>query len=156
MDNYLVTFMASFLIWFMFLGIFVLWVVDGKIKKEQALHALLSSLVAWMVVEMLKSLTETARPFVVNGADPLTLTVPNGYAFPSAHTAIAFAIAITIWLHDRTVGYVFLALAVLVGVGRIIANVHYPVDVIGGAVIGIIVALLIENIHPERLLKKKR
>jgi len=140
----------------MFLGIFVLWVVDGKIKKEQALHALLSSLVAWMVVEMLKSLTETARPFVVNGADPLTLTVPNGYAFPSAHTAIAFAIAITIWLHDRTVGYVFLALAVLVGVGRIIANVHYPVDVIGGAVIGIIVALLIENIHPERLLKKKR
>lgn len=156
MDSVLITFMASLLVWFMFLGLLVLWIVDGRIKKEQALHALLSSIVAWIVVEMLKSLTETTRPFRLNGADPLTLTIPNGHSFPSAHTAVAFAIAVTIWLHDRSVGYVFLLLAVLVGVGRILANVHYPVDIIGGAVVGIVVAVLIENLHPERLLKKKR
>ena len=155
MDEILVTFMASFLIWLMFLGLLVLWVVDGKIKKEQALHAFLSSIVAWIVVEMLKSLTETTRPFIVNGADPLTLTVPNSHSFPSAHTAVAFAIAVTVWLHDRSVGYVFILLAVLVGVGRILANVHYPIDIIGGAVVGIVVAVLIENLHPEKLLKRK-
>ena len=156
MDNVLVTFMASFLIWFMFLGLLILWIIDGKIKKEQALHAFISSIVAWLTAEMLKSLTETTRPFIVNGADPLTLTVPNGHSFPSAHTAVAFAIAVTIWLHDRSVGYVFILLAVLVGVGRILANVHYPIDIIGGAVVGIVVAVLIENIHPEKLLKRKR
>lgn len=155
MDIVLVTFMASFLIWLMFLGLLILRIVDGKIKKEQALHAFLSSIIAWIVVEMLKSITETTRPFVVNGADPLTLTVPNGHSFPSAHTAVAFAIAVTVWLHDRSVGYVFILLAILVGVGRILANVHYPIDIIGGAIIGIVVAVLIENLHPERLLKKK-
>jgi undecaprenyl-diphosphatase len=139
----------------MFLGLLVLWIVDGKIKREQALHALISSIIAWVVVEMLKSLTETTRPFVLDGSDPLTLTIPNGHAFPSAHTAVAFAIAVTIWLHDRAVGYVFILLALLVGVGRIMANVHSPIDIIGGAVVGVIVALTVENLHPERLISKK-
>ena len=41
-----ITFAASFLIWLMFAGLLVLWIIDGKIKKEEALHALFASLIA--------------------------------------------------------------------------------------------------------------
>ncbi len=125
MNEVVVTFFASFLIWFMFLGLAVLWVVDGSIKKEQVLHALASSMIAWVFAEMLKSFIPTTRPFFLNGLKPLTLTIPNGYAFPSSHAAVAFALAVTIWLHNKKIGAFYLIAAVLVGAARIVANVHF-------------------------------
>ena len=50
----MITFLASILIWLMFFGLIVLWVVDGKIKKETVIHALFASLVAWTISEIIK------------------------------------------------------------------------------------------------------
>ena len=58
---WIVTFMASFLIWIMLGGLLVLWLIDGRIKKEQALHAFLSALIAWVIAEMLKNLIPSVR-----------------------------------------------------------------------------------------------
>lgn len=156
MNDAIITFFASFLIWFMFLGLAVLWVVDGRIKREQALHALASSTIAWVLAEMFKSFIPIVRPFHLNGLEPLTLTIPNGFAFPSSHTAVAFALAVTIWLHDKKIGTVYLVAATMVGVARIAAHVHFPIDIIGGALIGITVAYLVENVHFSRLVRKFR
>ena len=156
MNDAVITFFASFLIWFMFLGLVVLWVVDGKIKREQSLHALASSTIAWVLAEMLKSFIPVVRPFHLNGMEPLTLTIPSGHAFPSSHAAVAFALAMTIWLHDKKIGTVYLVAATMVGVARIAANVHFPIDIIGGAVIGITVAYFVENIHFSKLVGKFR
>src|SRR3989344_1182880 len=91
--SFLITFLASFLIWFMFAGILVLWLIDGRIKKEVALHALISSLVAWLFTQMFKSLIPSYRPFVVAGVIPMTLTIPTDGSFPSGHSASAFGMA---------------------------------------------------------------
>ena len=147
----IITFLASFLIWILFAGLFVLWVVDGKIKKEQVLHALFSLILAWAVAEIIKALFPTTRPFVTNGEFPLTLTVPGGASFPSGHTAAAFGLAVSIWLHDKKVGLFYILGAVLIGVARILSNVHYPVDIIGGAIIGSLTAAVIEKFHPKTI-----
>lgn len=158
MPQYLIEFCASFFIWFMYAGLIILWLVDGKIKKEQVMHALGASLITFLVTDLLKNIFHTVRPFLVNGVNPLTLTVPLDSAFPSTHTAMAFALAITVWLHDRKVGWIYLIWALFVGIARILANVHYPIDIWGGAILGIVIAFVLEKAHlfnfVKRLFKK--
>lgn len=143
----IITFFASFLIWILFAGLFVLWIVDGKIKKEQILHALFSLILAWAVAEIIKALFPTTRPFVTNGKFPLTLTVPGGASFPSGHTAAVFALAVSIWLHKKKLGLWYIVGAVLVGIARILSNVHYPIDILGGAVLGILTSFGVGKFH---------
>ena len=143
----LITFFASFLIWILFAGLGVLWVTDGKIKKEQVIHALFSSLTAWLIAFFIKDFFPTVRPFLVNGGAPGTLTVPHDGAFPSQHAALAFSLGVTVFMHDRKVGWIYLVSAVAIGVARVLANVHYPVDVLGGALLGALVAVIVEKVH---------
>ena len=128
-------------------GIVYLWVVDGRIKRETALHAFISSLVAWVFAHIVKGFIPASRPFEINGRAPLTFTFPDSGSFPSGHSAFVFAMAIAVFLHNKRLGIVYLILAMLVGLGRIFANVHFPVDILMGAILGAISAWVIKRIH---------
>ena len=156
MNNLVVEFLASFLIYFLFFGLAILWVVDGKIKKEQVLHALLATVIAWGITAIIKLMFPTLRPFKTDGLPPLTFTIPGDSSFPSGHSAEAFALAVTVWLHDRKVGWVFLGVALVVALARVWANVHYPIDIAVGALIGTTVALIVERTHLSNFLASKR
>lgn len=145
-------FFASFFIYFLYFGLVVLWFIDGKIKKEQVVHALLATFIAWAISESIKYLFPTLRPFAVNGGKIDVLIKPFDGAFPSGHTAESFALAVTIFMHDKKIGSLFLIGALLVGVARVLANVHYPVDIVGGAFLGTIVAVIIEKVHLKKIL----
>lgn len=147
----IITFLASFLIWFMFLGLFILYFVNGRVKREEVLHALISALIAWGFSQMIKSLFPTERPFEIYETIPMTMTVPFDGAFPSGHTASTFAMAFSIWLHDKKVGFIFIFLAVLVGYARIASRVHFPGDVIGGAAVGVLTAYLFDKVHLKKI-----
>ena len=150
--NFFIAFLASFLIWLMAAGLFVVWVVDGRIIKEQVLHAIFASLVSWMLSQMLKNIFPMPRPFEVNGASPLTLTIPADPSFPSGHTAFAFGLAVSIWLHDKKLGFLFVVAACLVGYGRIASNVHFITDVLGGVFLGVVTAIAVSKAHLHKLL----
>ena len=136
----------------MFLGLLILWVIDGRIKREQVLHALFAAVVAWGIAQVIKAVFPTLRPFELNGLTPLTLLPSSDGAFPSGHTAAAFALATTIWLHDKKMGSVFVVAALTVGVARVWGNVHYLIDILGGAVLGAITAFLIEKVHLKKFI----
>jgi undecaprenyl-diphosphatase len=155
-EDFTVMFFATFFIWILYAGLIVLWFIDGRIKKEQVIHALLAGLLAWLIVLFIKQLFPTIRPFIRNGEGVDVLIRPTDSAFPSAHTALAFGLAVTIFLHDKKVGWFYLIGAVAIGVARVLANVHYPVDILGGAFIGTFVAVLVEKIHVFKLFEKRR
>ena len=131
-----------------------MWFIDGRIKKEQVIHALLAGFIAWLLVMLIKHLFPTVRPFVLDGRGVDVLFKPTDSAFPSAHTALAFALAVTIFMHDRRVGWFYLIGALLIGVARVLANVHYPVDILGGALIGTLIAVIVERLHFFDLVKR--
>jgi len=147
MEDLIVMFFASFFIYLLFAGLIVLWFIDGKIKKEQVVHALFAAFVAWAISALIKILFPTLRPFMVNGGEIDVLIRPLDGAFPSGHTAESFALAVTVFMHDRRVGWGFLIAALAIGIARVVANVHYPVDILGGAFLGTIVAVVVEKIH---------
>ena len=136
----------------MFLGLLILWVIDGKIKKEQVLHALLAVALAWGLAQVIKAVFPTLRPFELNDLSPLTLLPSSDGAFPSGHSAAAFALATTIWFHNKKMGSVFVIAALIVGAARVWGNVHYPIDILGGAVLGAVVAFVIEKVHLRKFI----
>ncbi len=149
MINIVILFTASILIWLMVLGLIILWLFDGKFNKELVLHAIVACLFAWIGSLFLKDIFDTTRPYVTEGVKYLVFWIPSfeAGAFPSGHAASSFALSITIWFHDKKVGSFYIFASIMIGVARVIANVHYPIDILGGAILGILIAFLIEKIH---------
>ncbi|MFQ9847078.1 MAG: phosphatase PAP2 family protein, partial [[Clostridium] leptum] len=82
------------------------------------------------------------------------IPLPSGSSFPSGHTASSFTAAWILWKADRKFGAAGLALAVCIGFSRLYLFVHYPTDVLGGAVLGIACAQGI-YLLAKRYMRKK-
>ena len=93
-----------------------------------------------VVTSLLKYVVQRDRPpTVVLDPEPL-VGVPSTSSFPSGHTSTSFACAYVISrLAPRLTVYVFV-LAALIGFSRVYVGVHYPLDVLAGAVLGLVVA----------------
>jgi undecaprenyl-diphosphatase len=152
MSDFFITFLASFLIWFMFAGLFILWFFRKDIKSRHVFHAITASFIAFLISQLIKLLFPTLRPFEITGEVPLTLTIPFDSTFPSSHSSAAFALAVSVQRYDKRVGFVFVLFAILVGLGRVMGNVHYYSDIFGGAIVGILSVIFYEKVYEKRLL----
>jgi undecaprenyl-diphosphatase len=72
--------------------------------------------------------------------DPL-VTIPHSHSFPSGHTATAFAGATVLSFLAPRAAPAFYVLAAAIAYSRLYVGVHFPLDVVGGAVIGVATAL---------------
>ena len=82
------------------------------------------------------------RPFAIHAVNLLVDRSPDA-SFPSDHATFSFAIAGLVWLQDRRVGWLSMALAALIAISRVFIGTHYPLDVVGGALLGLAAALLL-------------
>lgn len=112
--------------------------------RRASVAAVLSAGLALAVGKLVSELVDRARPFV---ADPGGVHLFSAHAadagFPSDHATAAFAIAVAILLRKRSWGYVALAAAAVLSVGRVALGVHYPSDVLAGAALGSAAALVL-------------
>jgi undecaprenyl-diphosphatase len=112
--------------------------------RRTAVAAGLSACLALLVGKVVSELVDRPRPFV---DDPTGVHLFTGHAadpgFPSDHATGAFAVAMAIWLRDRRWGSVALIAAAVLSVGRVAIGVHFPSDVVAGAVLGCGAALLL-------------
>ena len=112
-------------------------------KWKEFILLFLSGGSAWVLAKILKILIHTLRPFeIFSQVQPLFSE--TGYAFPSGHTAVAFAVAFAIFFTNKKAGYVFMFCALLVGLSRITGGVHFPIDILGGFFLGSGVVLLVK------------
>ncbi len=123
-------------------------VLVGQLERPTAERITLATAATTVLVFGLKALIRRDRPFdawddIAPRGDP-----PTSYAFPSGHAALAFALA-TAWSLEVPRIYVIVpayAWATSVAVGRVWKGVHYPSDVLAGAVLGVGVAWAIHRI----------
>jgi undecaprenyl-diphosphatase len=105
----------------------------------------LSAGAAAIISKILKILIHTPRPqFALEGVE--SLFEKTTYAFPSDHATFFMALAVAIFFVNRKAGLVFFVFALLVGMARIAAGVHFPVDILGGFILGATVAYLAKKI----------
>jgi membrane-associated phospholipid phosphatase len=119
--------------------------------RRLTVEIILGTLTLWLAVEVIKALTDRARPFMDHEKARVIGWRERGRSFPSGHTAQAFFLAMLIshWFHPGIGGITSLyAAAVLVGFTRMYVGAHYPRDVIGGAVLGSVWGILATLVDP--------
>lgn len=128
-----------------------------RITGIKALTAvILGSVIFTLIV---KNITARERPFNQAGAllDSASLLIPppsDVYSFPSGHSVSSFAAAFAVFMHKRVFGTVCLAAAALIAFSRLYLYVHFPSDVICGALFGILCAVAADRII-DRITDKK-
>lgn len=96
----------------------------------------------FVIVEVLKHIVKEPRPFVTHPALRAFVigTPPSSYSFPSGHASAAFVGACILAYYFRKMAIPAYLLAICIAVSRPFLLVHYPTDVIAGAIIGLISA----------------
>jgi undecaprenyl-diphosphatase len=98
---------------------------------------------------LIKHLVQRPRPcHIIDGTYimenlRLLVTCGAGFSFPSSHAANSFAVTTLFTIYYPKVSWIFILFALLVSFSRIYVGVHYPLDVVGGAVTGVICSLVL-------------
>lgn len=90
---------------------------------------------AWFIAHFFKDVFQTLRPFDASPA-VVPLVSESGYAFPSGHATFFMALASSLWFYHKRLAVFFGISALLIGIARISAGVHFPVDILGGLFLG--------------------
>ncbi len=136
--HWLIIMMAALVIGY----VVVSWKTDHfEGRFENFFHVGLGAALALIIETVIGFLWFRPRPFVTL-PDVVKLIEKSALekSFPSGHASVAFALAFGIWLHNKKWGWVMLVLAAGVGLSRIFVGVHYPSDVLAGAVVGYLAA----------------
>ena len=135
-----------------FLGGVVIWAIIGIVmlffKKQRinGVYVLTAVIISIIVGEcILKPIVMRERPFFINDF-PIIIAPPSGSSFPSTHTFMSFAAAVTLFKYRRWAGIAGLGFAALTGYSRLYLYVHYPTDVITGAVLGTLMGIIVISI----------
>lgn len=113
--------------------------------KRAAWTSALALVFSLLVINVfLKNAVCRARPCWIDTSVPLLVKNPKDFSFPSGHASASFASAVSIvqYTYYRKQGMAAVALAVVIALTRLYVFVHFPTDVLVGAVLGILEALL--------------
>lgn len=140
-------FLAADLVWVVLVVVFF-YLLKSKDKRAALRDIVIvfgAALVGVIVATILKNIFQTLRPF-----DALpsvqSLISESGFAFPSGHTTLLASIAGVLWFQDKKAGILVGLATVLVGLARIAVGVHWPIDILGGILVGATIGVLVYRI----------
>ena len=113
----------------------------GSARWQLILRSVLAIVAMGILIEIASHAYHDTRPFVAHHFRPY-FSHPADNGFPSDHTVAASLIAVMFWPYRRVLAPILFACAVLIGSARVVAGVHSPIDIIGGALIGVLAALI--------------
>ncbi len=123
-----------------------IWILTAVVllctKKYRKCGALLIVGLAFGVLVgnvVLKPLIARARPCWLDTSVQLLVTSPADYSFPSGHTLSSVIAATILTLTNRKFGFAAILLAALIAFSRLYLYVHFPSDVLGGALLGVLI-----------------
>lgn len=103
---------------------------------------------------IVKNIVARPRPYRMIETLSILIPEPGEHSFPSGHTSSSFAAGVVLYLMlPKKYGVPALILAFLIGISRLYVGVHYPTDVLGGMVMGTLIAVAVVEV--TELIEKK-
>lgn len=152
----IIIFFADYLPYLVVLWILVyaLWADFGKFnfRKPFAIfvnrfsflfNVFVPAFTSWVVANLVKGIIAFPRPFIAFGELVNPLFVHGGMdSFPSGHATFFGALTLSSFLVDKKMGYWVLVASILIGGARVASGIHYPIDILFGYLIGLLVVLI--------------
>lgn len=131
---------------FLYPIIFSVLLIFSNFKIEFFLTFICAFCVERMFYFLIKNITKRIRPFEKLKIKNLPILPPDKYSFPSGHTSAAFLFATLVSFYFPIITIFVFIFAILVGLSRIVLNLHYPTDVLIGSQLGISIAIITKEI----------
>lgn len=103
--------------------------------------ALFSGVLSRGITEIIRFFWYKPRPFVENHINLLVGHIDSS-SFPSGHASFFFGISIVVFLYNKKIGILFFLASFLVSWGRVYGGIHWPYDILGGLLVGIVSGLV--------------
>jgi len=147
-------FLAEYLPYFL-IAILLIFIFFPKANKKEnrimVFIALISALISKFIVKnAILFFYSRPRPFIALAETHNLLPInlgENFQSFPSGHAIFFFALAMGVYFYNKKLGLFFFICAILIGLARIFVGVHWPLDIIGGAILGILTAFLVQKLY---------
>lgn len=137
-------------------AVFVAATLFGFGRRIAATTYAAAGLAGWLVARTVKEVVARERPLGVGLETVIRGVDSSGFGFISGHTTVAFAGATVIWVFfGRRWGSLAYVVAAVVGFARIYVGAHLPLDVIGGAAAGTLVAGIVTRIEVHVLRRRQ-
>lgn len=138
------------------------WILLGvlclcfKKTREMGFGILLSLLLGLILGNgVLKHLAARSRPCWLQPEVPLLIQVPSDYSFPSGHTLAGVETSLTVFFFHKKWGIALFVLAGLIAFSRMYLFVHFPTDILGGALLGALNAWIVNRYLMSRLMRSR-
>ena len=103
---------------------------------------------SFVLNSIVKGLVQTGRPIGVDGIVSIGTYTAPGYSFPSGHTQniTTFGTSLFIFTRNKLLFIVSIVLIILVSISRLYLGLHWPIDILGGFILALIVSIVLNEI----------
>jgi len=156
-----IIFAAEFLPWVVIVFLIIFTTTHAHTRKEGFRNLFVictAAATAWGVAHIAKWLYVAPRPFIaLSEVSSLIEGVKTLNSFPSGHATFFASIAASVFAYHRWTGLVFILAAIIIGIARVAAGVHFPIDILGGWVLGGVIGYIAFKLyHVEKNTKHPR
>lgn len=139
---------------FLMIASLALYALINKKSRGKRLAVVMQALIAGfigrvVIVSIIRALFFRPRPFVADTVNQLVAHDPKDASFPSGHASVMFAIAFVVLMFDAEWGVVYLIAATISATARVVVGVHFPLDILGGALVGLLSAITVRWIFKK-------
>src|SRR5690606_25140868 len=124
------------------------WIVQGLIYSLQIIYLVLGSTVGTLIYKVLKTKTVRPRPYQVHQVIRLGDHPLDHFSFPSGHPLHAVMATVVLGYVVPALLFLMLLFTILVALSRMVLGLHYPSDVVVGALLGGVLAMAIVCMAP--------
>ncbi len=135
---------------FLLIGGLLVYLFTHKDKKRGARDVVVvitAALIAWGLAHIIKYLYPHARPSTLSSTH--VLLSENDSSFPSGHATFFSALATALYFYHKQLGLVYALGALLIGITRVMAGIHWPLDILAGYILGGIIGVVTYRIYQK-------
>lgn len=103
--------------------------------------------ISFILLSVFRNYINAPRPYEVYNIKPIINKDSKGKSFPSRHVFSVFVISMTLYYISLPLGITLLVIGLIIGIVRVLGGVHFPRDVIAGALIGVLSGIIGWNIN---------
>ncbi len=141
--DFIFIFSAKYLGYFLIASVFLFCLKNLGKYKLLPVYALLAGFFArYGVVEIIRIFFHRDRPFMRDVVSVMIDHAPTS-SFPSGHSAFFFAFSTIVYFYNKKAGWLSFVASFLISFSRIASGVHWPSDILAGALIGILIGLVV-------------